>query len=434
MATVITTATGLQNMKLDLTADYELGANIDCSTIANFEPIGGWNAANAFTGNFDGKGFQIFNFVVNRAADDYIGLFGEVDGGLIQNVILSATLTGDDYVGGLIGHMISGTVDRVTTAVTIVADRHGIGGVVGRMVDGTVRNSSCSGTITAGWYTGGFVGWMEDGLIEDCHSSVIIANGDYSAGGFMAAMSDGLVQRCYATGSVTTTRVLTNYLGGFIGTHTWGTIRQCYATGAVTDVAAAASYVGGFIGWFQGSGVITTIAYIKDCYSRGAATATGYAGGFCGIVGNVAELINSYSTGAVAGGIQDGGFLGADAGVAVDAYKCFWDKTTSGKNTSQGTGEVGKTTAEMQDISTFSNAGWDISRIWAISATCNGAYPCLISVNACCPGSMAPPADPTIAPKKVVLELIRNLEIMNGARFFIARGGNAHWESRFHRG
>lgn len=44
-----------------------------------------------------------------------------------------------------------------------------------------------------------------------------------------------------------------------------------------------------------------------------------------------------------------------------------------------------------------------------------------------------PPLDPTIAPKKVSLELIRNLEIMNNGRFYISKLGNAIYESRFHR-
>jgi len=36
----------------------------------------------------------------------------------------------------------------------------------------------------------------------------------------------------------------------------------------------------------------------------------------------------------------------------------FWDRATSGQTRSDG--GIGKTTAEMQDIATFSGAGWDI--------------------------------------------------------------------------
>ena len=42
----------------------------------------------------------------------------------------------------------------------------------------------------------------------------------------------------------------------------------------------------------------------------------------------------------------------------------FWDIETSGQSTSDG-GE-GKTTAEMQTETTFTDAGWDFVEIWNI--------------------------------------------------------------------
>ena len=114
--TVITNAAGLQNMDLDLTDDYELGNNIDCSGIANFEPVGGWGGAAAFTGTFDGKGYRITGLTVNRAADDYIGLFGETDGVTIQNVTIEATITGDDNVGILAGSTNGGIFTDITVS------------------------------------------------------------------------------------------------------------------------------------------------------------------------------------------------------------------------------------------------------------------------------------------------------------------------------
>jgi len=40
---------------------------------------------------------------------------------------------------------------------------------------------------------------------------------------------------------------------------------------------------------------------------------------------------------------------------------CLWDRETSGQTRSDG--GTGKTTAEMQDIATFSGAGWNIIAI-----------------------------------------------------------------------
>ena len=64
----------------------------------------------------------------------------------------------------------------------------------------------------------------------------------------------------------------------------------------------------------------------------------------------------SYSTGSVTGNSSVGGLVGSDyKGAVTDS---FWDTETSGQSTSAG--GTGKTTAEMQDISTFSGATWDI--------------------------------------------------------------------------
>jgi len=124
MATTITTAAGLQNMKLNLAEDYVLGCNINCSTIGNFEPVGGWNGQDPFTGTFDGKEYTIRNLTVNRAADDYIGLFGETDGATIKNVTLKDfVLTGDDNIGALIGYCEDTIVSNITVInITITGD------------------------------------------------------------------------------------------------------------------------------------------------------------------------------------------------------------------------------------------------------------------------------------------------------------------------
>ena len=62
---------------------------------------------------------------------------------------------------------------------------------------------------------------------------------------------------------------------------------------------------------------------------------------------------NSYTTGSVTGSLNVGGLVGPNDGSVTDS---LWDTETSGQSTSAG--GTGKTTAEMQDIATFS--AWDI--------------------------------------------------------------------------
>jgi hypothetical protein len=79
-----------------------------------------------------------------------------------------------------------------------------------------------------------------------------------------------------------------------------------------------------------------------------------------------------YSTGSVSGTQPVGGFAGYMR-VLGSISHCFWDTQTSGQIASaDGTG---KTTAEMQMISTFTSAGWDFWNIWDICEGMN--YPVL---------------------------------------------------------
>jgi len=427
---IITTAAGLQNMDLDLTASYELGNDIDCSGIANFEPVGGWNGLDPFTGSFDGKGFKISNLTVNRAADDEIGLFGNSDGcAFMGNVTLeNFTLTGDDDIGALCGYTNDHSISNVTVInVTITGDDY-CGGMVGLafgVAGQTITNCTASGTITAGQYVGGLFGDHYIYATSGCSSSVNVTGTSSYIGGFVGQWWTGTFSKCYATGTATGF----GYIGGFVGYMRANvgteTASRCFASGVVTGTD---DFAGGFVG-DQGGGEI------NDCYAFGTAEGVNYVGGFAGN----SEVVNRcYSIGSITHGIGEtevGGFTGFNNDTM---YRCFWDKTTSSENTGAGggspqTGVTGHVTATMKLLATFSEAGWSIPAIWNVSGGCVTGYPCLVGVNPCCPESALPPLDPTVAPKRVSLELIRNLEMMNIGRFYIDKSGNAVYESRYSR-
>jgi hypothetical protein len=76
---------------------------------------------------------------------------------------------------------------------------------------------------------------------------------------------------------------------------------------------------------------------------------------------------DSYSTGSATGNHRVGGLVGWNHDSVSNS---FWDIETSGLDDSDG--GTGKTTAEMQDIATFSDAGWNIVAV-ALNET-NPAY------------------------------------------------------------
>jgi hypothetical protein len=210
-------------------------------------------------------------------------------------------------------------------------------------------------------------------------------NGDSEAGG-------GAVSRCYSAGSVSGLGLF----GGLVGNN-YGTVNQCYSTGAV----GGGSVVGGLVG--QNAGTVT------HCYSAGAVSGTGgYVGGMVGDnagynVWGPGRISNSYSTGAVnATGDCVGGLVGNNNGEGSGTVLIsFWDMNTSGWQKSAG--GTGKTTAEMQDIHTYQDAGWDfvgepqdgLYEFWQMPQT--GGYPVLAVFNGYTPPQLqglGTPEDP----------------------------------------
>lgn len=380
----------LQDMDLDLGAYYILGGNINATLTSGwngglgFDPIG--QGVPYFQGTFDGKDYTINDLTINRPLEDNVGLFGVTDDGAeITNVILAnVSITGNDYVGALIG---------TDVAVTLI-----------------LNNCSSSGTVDGDVYVGGLLGWVWDPVIRGSFSSAVVG-GDRNVGGFAGRFHDmESLEACYATGDVTANF---GHVGGFVGHFTTGAIARSFATG---NVIAGDEWAGGFVGWSNGEST--------DCFARGSVTSTAdQVGGFAGISGNET---NCYSTGAVSGVGGNIGGYSSDGGPYSD---CFWDTETSGTAISDG--GTGKTTAQLKDIVTIQAAGWAISTIWNVSSTCVGGYPCLIGVNPCCPSF--PVVDETIEEPKVALEAIRNLEIVYGGRFFIDKSGNAVYQSRYNR-
>jgi hypothetical protein len=98
---------------------------------------------------------------------------------------------------------------------------------------------------------------------------------------------------------------------------------------------------------------------IVNCYAKGDVLGQRHVGGLLG--GNttskrdISTIRNCYSATSVLDGFQPGGLVGNDQNGEV--RDSFWDIETSGRTLSFG--GTGKTTAEMQTESTFTDASWD---------------------------------------------------------------------------
>ncbi len=156
-------------------------------------------------------------------------------------------------------------------------------------------------------------------------------------------------------GVVNATVIGEEAVGGLVATNV-GTVSNSYSAGSVTGEDG----VGGLVGANWGT--------VSNSYSSGNITGISRVGGLVGVNGPGKTVSNSYSTTTVTGDEDVGGLVGTNAGNVTNS---FWDMETSGQATSDG--GTGKNTTEMQDIATFSGAGWNIIAV-ANPGTRNPAY------------------------------------------------------------
>ena len=111
-------------MEEKLGSYYTLNGAIDASGTVNwnagtgFVPVG--NGTNAFTGNFNGAGYTISQLAINLPGTSDVGLFGyaALGSNAISNLNLTVNnITGNTYVGGLVGWLNSGTVSNCSVTV-----------------------------------------------------------------------------------------------------------------------------------------------------------------------------------------------------------------------------------------------------------------------------------------------------------------------------
>ena len=357
-----------QNPAFPIDGNYVLLNDIDASATLlwnggkGFEPIG--TGLPVFTGVFDGQGFAISNLVINRPTENFVALFnglnlpGEIKnvdlldieivglnvvGGLVgwtlstvTNCCVTGSIKGGSLVGGLIGRN-DGTVDTCCSTAEVEATS-GAGGLVGGNLNGDISYSYAAGPVKAGVYAAGLLGVNDGGSIERCYASGDVESVSSAAGGLVARnMNNAEIRQCCATGNIS---AAVNGVGGLVASNESSVIVQCFATGEVTGL----DFLGGLVGRSINPG-----AAIDQCYSIGAVAAP-------------------------APGTLNRGGLAGESSLGALITDSFWDRQTSGR-TELLAGALGITTAQMQTQSTFTDATWDFTAVWAMQA--GGSYPYL---------------------------------------------------------
>jgi PKD repeat protein len=228
----------------------------------------------------------------------------------------------------------------------------------------------------------GFFGCTYGAVIEALGLTNIYMSSMVSLGGVVGYnFENSLVRECYTTGTVTGD----SFVGGIVGQNDhYSTVTECYSECNVTGIMWNVGGLVGFNSW--GSTV-------SDCYSTGdVVNDFENTGGLVGYNLGYSTICNSYSTGSVSSFFDVGGFVGENKNSEID--NCIWNTETSGytygvgNNTGSITNLLGKTTAEMQMMNTFTDIGWDFAGetingsedIWDVDCTVNYGYPYILSI------------------------------------------------------
>ena len=314
-----------------------------------------------FSGVFDGNDHTIINFNHTTKYVSCVGLFGYVKGpkaeirdlGLISPNINWAS----GSVGSLAGYFEDGTISNCYAEGGSVNGFGGVGGLVGS-INGSITNCYSSTTVSGMETIGGLAGSKGyTGKISNCYSTGSVS-GYRTIGGLVGTNSFGHITNCYATADVDGNA----YVGGLVGLNGYtGKISNCYSTGSISGEM----FIGGLVGanWY---------GHMINCYARATVAGDRYVGGLVGLNYD-GSIWSSYSTGSVIGTEKVGGLVGENTLIPSQQGlnntgiigSSFWDMETSKQDTSDG--GTGKTTDEMQMVSTFLEAGWDF-----VDETANG--------------------------------------------------------------
>ena len=227
----------------------------------------------------------------------------------------------DGNCGGIFGN--SNTIKNLTIKNSYIKVSNCSGGIVGALRTGTIENCHNINTtvITTGYTNGGLVGQFTGTEIVNCSNSGTIKCNGKSASGYsqtggivgVAKSSSLTISNCCNTGNVTGEG---NSVGGIIGEGlSSGVIEECVNEGTIVGEG---KYIGGIIG--------LTYASVSNCTNT--ATVNGAGGVIGGIVGQAQRdtiVSNCSNMGEITNnGNYTGGIVGAttnDSTVKVE--KCY---------------------------------------------------------------------------------------------------------------
>ena len=308
---------------------YELTANINLSNYPNWEPIG--SNSDRFTAILEGNNKTINNLTIDRANNNYVGLFSAIQDATISNLKLTnISVAGNKYVGALVGDATNSTLSSIgligdnsqrSSNAEIKGTKSRVGSLVGSF-SGTISDASSNLTVIGAGNSnsiGGLVGEQNGGsIIKSWASGNVSSNvsSNWGYGGLVGSKNSGSISQSWASGNVSSNGNNNAQYGGLVGLQNGGSISQSWASGNVSSDSneKANWYYGGLVGLQNNNGSIS------QSWASGNVSSNGRSWGYGGLVGlntNSSSISQSWASGNVAAGAHIGGLVG-------------WNSDTSG--------------------------------------------------------------------------------------------------------
>jgi PGF-CTERM protein len=355
---IITDVVELQAINGDLTAQYQLGDDIDASVTAEwndgagFKPLfregtdgssdgsedgssGGSQDGSSddsggdssdgedndgsngqeptvFTGLLEGKGHEISGLTINRPEERGAGLFFINNGIIADFVLTDASVTGK--TAGLVAGSSRGGIGEIVADGTVTGEED-VGGITGT-TEGLVTKTEADVDVTGTTRVGGLVGNSNGNIINNSVSGTV--DGETDIGG-VVGKSSNYIEKSDTDATVSgTARV-----GGFVGDMS-GRVAACTASGSVTGENKVGGFVGECWGKLFGSTSRTSVegnenvgglvgenyGEIGVCSVHGDVTGSSRVGGIVGWGTAGTVVADSYSVASVTGDSAVGALVG----------------------------------------------------------------------------------------------------------------------------
>ena len=279
---------------------------------------------------------------------DYAGMIAKKSSGTIKNCYVDAIINanGKNYVGGIVGEQAHQTAEL--SGLTFVGEiKNGgdnVGGIAGQS-NSAIKNCLNKAKITGNEYVGGIVGYATCQISKSFNYGEKITGNEYVggitginsnkisfcmnnsnlsayryAGGIVGEQNASIISDCFNKGNFNSGSA--SYVGGIVG-HVNGntTISSCFNSANI-GTNSTMDYIGGLIGKADNNGSVETCLTINKSFNSGTIKGNSNIGGLIGGVEESLVLDNVYNNGSVQGyGDYVGGLAGNCKNTAISGVQ-----------------------------------------------------------------------------------------------------------------